>query len=135
MGKWGLMRKIVLLALALVLVLSGCRPEPPVGVTVDEDNSFLRDFEIDDGKVYFYCWITLESACDEDRWVELRAQSPEDVAGGLLESPEMFSSERFLVPAKGRVEYAEVTFVGQHGGGTTKLNRLLPDIIVVDVIL
>ncbi|MCL1952974.1 MAG: hypothetical protein FWF60_09120 [Oscillospiraceae bacterium] len=125
------MRRIALFALALALAFSGCGPKPLGDVTVDRENSFLSDFTVEGGQVLMACHIKLKNACAEDRWVELRARSPGDVIGGLLASPELSSPERFLVPANGSAAY-EVTFVGKHGRGERKLNRLLPDITVID---
>ena len=126
------MRKIVLIAVALVLAISGCATAAQATdtVTVDKENSFLSDFAVEGDIVKITCYITLQNTHAEDRLVELRAYSPEDVAGGLLKEPEMRSSERYSVPANDSAAY-EVTFVGVHGGGMQKQNRLLPEIRIL----
>jgi len=89
--------------------------------------SFLSDFTVEGDVVKMNCYITLLNSDAEDHQVELRAYSPQDVRGGLLSEPEMLALERYLVPANGSASY-DVTFEGVHGGGATKVNRLLPEI-------
>ena len=121
-----------LLAIVVAFALSGCAVNQLSKITVDRDNSYFSDFEIDDGKVYFKCYITLESAYPEERQVLLVAVSHEDVANGLLKSPFLLTQLSVSVPANGSISQ-EVTFIGQHNGGTRKHDRLLPEVRMIEV--
>jgi len=124
-------RKVLLLAFVIVLALSGCAVDQPSKITVDEGNSYFSDFDIKDGKVYFRCYITLESAYPEDRQVSLYAVSHKDVLIGLLKTPYLMAPVTVSVPANGSASQY-VTFIGQHNGGTKKTDRLLPKIRVAE---
>ena len=120
--------RAILVAMILALALSSCGKQAPA-ITVGGD---LGDFTIEDGQVLMRCHIVLSNVSSEDRYVVLRAESLEDVIGGLLKTPKMYSAGQYFVPAGESASY-EVTFIGEHAGGTQKLDRLLPDIYVTEV--
>jgi len=121
--------RVILAALVLALALFGCGAQESQ-VTVDRGSSFYMEYDVDEGGVFMRCYVTLVNPGPNERQVALLAVARADAAHGLLVSPYMDTPGRFTVPARGSASF-EVSFRGQHGGGT-KRDRLLPHIIVID---
>ena len=149
-------KKLIVLFVLLTLCIAcfcGCGPgksRATEKVTVVESASYFDDFQVKDGKVYFYCYLTLKNNSAEPAAFELKGNFQADVDGGLLKyalvdgfflehekaayvdgvDPDAVPlSDVFRLDANEEKEF-DVWFIGESAGGTTKHDRLLPEIII-----
>jgi len=119
-------------------------------VAINFENSSLSDFEIQDDRVYIYCFIEIRNAGPRKQLLKLNAKSRSDVSNGLLSDENLIGyqwvwseetttvivlpdSDIIEIPENSTEEY-RIAFVGKSGGGQQKANRLLPGEIIGEII-
>lgn len=135
------MRTKILVAIFLIVILcfSACSPEEVQSIQVCTDKSFLIDFYEENGIVHFVCRIELYNNTAENLMVKICGISQEDVAGGLLADPYLTGyniedqSDTFIINANGHCLIV-VDFCGVYAGVLEKKDRLIPDIIEIEVV-
>ena len=128
------LKNAVLFAFAAVLLcLAGCAGKT---VTVDRQDSYYSDFEVQDDKVLLVCFLAVDNPTDKETDVAFTASFEEDAAGGLLKeavldayTPDLSSKTFRLQPGRNALT---VVFVGDFAGNAVKQNRLLPNVTVTE---
>ena len=127
----------VLLAL-LAACVSGCeRPREPEKITIIEERSFLRGFEVSGEYVRIYCYYEVKNNTSEQLKFKIKGNFQADVDGGLLKEATLYAAS-IGMGVHGPLEYeftiapnwergCEVVFIGEAGGAGTKHDRLLPE--------
>lgn len=140
----------ILLAVFCFSVITSC--DPGYGYVKLSANSYFDRMIIQDGKVYMLCSLEFVNNTDSDWNIDVTAASEEDAENGLLKDSRLklyivnaeslsevneANVEGLLEPAgrigideRGTVRYC-ACFVGEHGGGTQKHDRELPDTITI----
>ena len=130
---------LILYLLLAISFLAGCAQEEETAVTVIEDSAMYMDFYVEDGTVHIPCVISLQNTSDSEKTVKLNARSQEDADNGLLVDPQLTAvnledgGELFVIPAGKTVEFS-VDFTGTFGGTLRKVDRLVPDEIIVEIV-
>ena len=103
-----------------------------------EEESYFRDFRIEGDSVVFSCRLVLFNPQDSEIPVEIVGDFSPDAEAGLVRedalkavSPDDETVSRFVLPP-GRTEL-DVVFIGTHGSGDVRQDRLLPEIELVPV--
>ena len=141
---------VILIAAVCFPFLCGC--DPVYGSVEISSNSYYDRMIIKDGKVYLLCYLEFESRKDYNQIFDVTAMSEEDEENGLLKDRGLklyiFNAEslsdvnedniaQLIEPARRISISGRETmgfygcFVGEHGGGTQKHDRELPDNITV----
>ena len=124
-------------AVVLTLVLL-CGCGNAAQVRLDEEGSSFSDLTVVDGQVYMTCTLVIENSTGEEVRVRIAASSPEDVAGGLLQSAELTGMDENLASDVFTLEEGEnsveVVFVGAFGGTEVKQDRLIPEDITLEFV-
>lgn len=132
------MRKMLCLLLAC-LSLVGCAKAAANDIKISPEKSSLIDFYEDDGVVHIICMITINNATNTDVTVRISGYSQEDVNNGLLRNPYLSGtnveaqSEFFLLKA-GQYSECVVDFCGEYAGNLQKKDRLVPDVIELEIV-
>lgn len=132
------MRKLLWLLLVF-LSLVGCAKTDANDIKILPEKSSMIDFYEDDGIIHITCMITIYNSTNEDVTVRISGYSQEDVNNGLLRSPYLSAtnveeqSEFFLLKAGQYSEYL-VDFCGEYAGNLQKKDRLVPDIIELEIV-
>lgn len=135
------MKKVIdafILVLLIVALLSACGDDASHAVKLNEKSSQLCDFTVENDQVNVTCILAINNQTGEEKKIRITAISTEDVAVGLLQSPELTGfdtdsgSDVFVLP-KGETTIT-VVFIGQFGGTEKKCDRLIPDEITIDII-
>lgn len=133
-------RTVFLLLLVFVCVCTACYPGTNAGpVRIIEDDSYLRDFRVEDDTVYISCELSLQNITSKVVSVRINAVSEEDVKTGLLSDPRLTGMSQdtgdtvFTVPP-GESITVFVDFCGEYGGTYRKADRLIPNEIEIEVV-
>lgn len=128
---------LVLLAAGILLGLASCgRNTDADAPYLVEDDSFFRDFRIDGDSVVFSCRLVLFNPQDSEMAVEIVGDFSQDAEAGLVREDTLTAvsaedqSASLFVLSPGRTEL-DVVFVGTHGSGDVRQDRLLPEIEIV----
>jgi hypothetical protein len=123
----------------LISILCGCAWHVENDVVVCEDKSMLIDFHEEDGMVHIICLVTLNNKTNEDVTVKINGFSQEDVENGLLVNAHLSGinvenqSDTFLLKAKTYSEFL-VDFSGEFAGVAQKTDRLIPDVVEIEIV-
>lgn len=126
---------LTVVTFALVSLVSCADTE---SVCVDKGASFFSDYSVDGNEVKIKCHVTLKNLSDSTQTVNLSAKLPEDVAGGLLVSEDVYalnddgSLTKYVVPPNSSI-VVEVVFTGNFAGTNIKNDKRLPRITVTIV--
>lgn len=131
-------RIICSLMFLLCLLLCCCQSEQAANLKLVEDKSFFNNFVIKEETVTFYCTVSIQNDTEELKMVELYGDFTEDYESGLIQNarlkaydPQSGDSTFLLSPGENQLRIA---FSGRYGGETSqKQNRLLPEIIIIEV--
>lgn len=133
------MIKRTLCFLFLLFTLCGCMESDSNIVTICPEKSVLIDFYEEDGIVHIICSITLYNETNKDILVKISGFSQEDVNNGLLLNPHLSGinkenqSEFFLLKPYRYNEFV-VDLCGEYGGNFQKADRLVPDVIEIEIV-
>lgn len=133
-----IMRRILSLLL-LVFIMCGCANTTSNHIEICQGKSSLIEFYEDDGIVHIICRITLHNTTDEDQTIRIKGISQEDVDSGLLLSPYLSGlnaenqEELFRLNAGQYSEFL-VDFCGVYAGILQKHDRLVPDVIELEIV-
>ena len=123
----------------LMLCFSACSIKEVESVEICTDKSMLIDFYEENGIVHFVCRIKLCNNTAENQMVKIRGISQEDVDGGLLVHPYLTGynidnqEDTFMIKANCNCEIV-VDFRGEYAGVLIKKDRLIPDVIEIEII-
>lgn len=118
----------------------------PAEIEIDFHNSSLPDFKVQDGKVYFYCKLTLLNHSDSPQNVKLTAESPEDVRGKLIKNKflegfgwgpgfdTISNCNIFTIAANSQPTEVNVVFIGEYDSRNVKFDRNIPNVIKIETI-
>ncbi len=132
-----------LIALFLLMTLfatcacSPARPREPEKITIIEEGSFFRGFEVSGEYVRIYCHYEVKNNTSEQLKFKIKGIFQADVKGGLLKEATLYAAN-IGMGVHGPLEYeftiapnweigCEVVFVGEASGAETKHDRLLPE--------
>lgn len=135
------MRTRIFVAIILIVILcfSACSPKEVQSIEVCADESMLIDFYEENGVVHFICRIELCNNTEQNQMVKIKGMSQEDVAGGLLADPHLTGyniadqGDTFVVNANSHCVIV-VDFRGVYAGVLEKKDRLIPDVVEIEVI-
>ena len=133
------MMTCICLTVMVSIILSGCVNTTSNNIEICQEKSSLVEFYEDDGIVHIICRITLHNTTSEDQTIRIRGVSQEDVDNGLLLSPYLSGvnaedhSELFQIKAGQYSEFL-VDFWGEYAGTHQKEDRLVPDVIEVEIV-
>ena len=141
---------IILLAVLSLMIFGGC--DPGYGYVKLSSSSYFDRIIIQGGNVYMLCWLEFVNNTNSDWNIDVTAASEEDEENGLLKDSRLTlyivnaenlsdvnetniaqllePADRISIDAHGTVRYC-ACFVGEHGGGTQKHDRELPDMITI----
>lgn len=135
------MKKIICISiLILALIVAGVilynHSTSPDLELLSEQSEGLRDFYIEDGKVYVVGEVSVKNNSDEKMTYSLVGWSGDDYESGLIKEPVLKCFDEHLETSVFEIEAKEtktfnVVFVGEHGGNTQKANRLMPEITIL----
>lgn len=125
------MKKLCIFAIifASTFTLRACKSEQCV-VTLNRENSYYGDYEIDQGNVNLWYYFELNNSTQYNQNVKITISLPEDKKGGLISEENLAQN---IVVEPGIAVY-KVIFTSSFSGTKEKQNRLLPDQIRVEII-
>lgn len=128
----------IVIVLITVLCFAACSIKEFQKVEVCNDESMLVDFYEENGVVHYICKIKLCNNTSQSQVVKIRGTSQEDVENGLLSSPYLIGystdqSDTFIIDANSNC-IAVVDFRGVYAGVFIKKDRLIPDVIEIEVL-
>lgn len=142
--------KYVIIVLIIIFLLyfggNSRQAENTTEIEIDFDKSSLADFKVQDGKVFFYCKLTLLNHSDIPKNVKLIAESSEDVKGGLIKNEildgfcwgpgfdTISSYNIFTVAANSHPTEVKAVFIGEYDFRYVKHDRNIPDVIKIETI-
>jgi len=133
-----IMRRIACVLL-LLLALCGCAETAFNNIEICQEKCSLVEFYEENGVVHIICKVTLQNTTNEDVTVRISGVSQEDVTGGLLLNPSLSGmnvedqSELFILKA-GQYSEVLVDFCGEFAGTLQKQDRLVPDVIELEIV-
>ena len=118
----------------MALSLFSCRS---LCIKLDEADSFFSDFKVEDDKVYIYCTLFIENQSDIEKNVALKASLDNDAKNGLLKEAvidgySVDGSTKTFKLQKGENQI-DVVFIGDYAGTEERIDRLLPDIEIIEM--
>ncbi|MBO6060612.1 MAG: hypothetical protein J6P98_00655 [Clostridia bacterium] len=141
---------IILSAVFCFMIFGAC--DPGYGYVKLSSNSYFDRMIIQDGKVYMLCYLEFVNNTGSEWNIDVTAASEEDEENGLLKDSRLTlyivnaenlsdvnetnlaqllePADRIGIDEHGTVRYC-ACFVGEHGGGTQKHDRDLPDMITI----
>lgn len=130
------MKKIVVFICIACMALSlfSCQSSY---IKLDKEDSFFSDFKVEDDKVYIYCTLFIENQSDVEKNVVLKASLDNDAKNGLLKEAVIDgysvdgSTKTFKL--KAGENQIDVVFIGDYAGNEEKIDRLLPDIEIIEI--
>ena len=106
-------------------------------IKLDKEDSFFSDFKVEDDKVYIYCTLFIENQSDIEKNVVLKASLDNDAKNGLLKEAVIdgYSVDRSTKTFKLKAgeNQIDVVFNGDYAGNEEKIDRLLPDIEIIEI--
>lgn len=106
-------------------------------IKLDKEDSFFSDFKVEDDKVYIYCTLFIENQSDIEKNVVLKASLDNDAKNGLLKEAVIdgYSVDRSTKTFKLKAgeNQIDVVFIGDYAGNEEKIDRLLPDIEIIEI--
>lgn len=130
------MKKIVVFICIACMALSlfSCQSSY---IKLDKEDSFFSDFKVEDDKVYIYCTLFIENQSDIEKNVVLKASLDNDAKNGLLKEAVIdgYSVDRSTKTFKLKAgeNQIDVVFIGDYAGNEEKIDRLLPDIEIIEI--
>ena len=130
------MKKIIvfLCMICMMLCLCSCHPN---NIHLNKEKSFFSDFKIENDKVYIYCTLFIENQSDAEKDVVLQASLENDAKNGLLKEATIkgYSIDEGVEPMKLQKgeNQIDIVFIGEYGGKPEKVDRLLPDIEIIEI--
>lgn len=125
---------IIFCCLALFAVLLACGYKflfSPI-VSIISSESYLNNWYIENGFVYFDCHIVIQSRHRKNLSLKITAFSEEDFQHGLLTTAQLECTTPFIqVCADAKKSSFDIIFVAPHGEATTKINRILPENMII----
>ena len=106
-------------------------------IKLDKEDSFFSDFKVEEDKVYIYCTLFIENQSDIEKNVVLKASLDNDAKNGLLKEAVIDgysvdgSTKTFKL--KAGENQIDVVFIGDYAGNEEKIDRLLPDIEIIEI--
>ena len=100
-----------------------------------KQNSGIKNFYIENEKVYIVTGITIKNNTDDDKKFLVIAESLEDYESDLITTPvlqgydESLSTKEFFINGN-ETKIFNVIFVGTHGTNNQKADRLIPKLSV-----
>ncbi len=132
------MRKILLALIVVVaVILSGCKETEQLTYNYDE-SSMTGDFTIENDEVIIPCIISVSNNTNEEQSFTMTGVFEEDEESSLLQDEKISAcskgnkSKVFYI-SPNSTEVYQVLFIGKHGGGTQKEDRLPPDEIIFNI--
>lgn len=102
------------------------------------ENSFFSNYEIVDNKVNTYCELYIYNEFNCDKVVELIANDIDNKEFGLLKESKMKGYLRGTniskISLKRGKNIVSVDFIGDLGNNSQRMNRLLPNEIILNII-
>ncbi|MBO5248585.1 MAG: hypothetical protein J6B54_04760 [Clostridia bacterium] len=130
------MKKIVVLMCITCMALSlfSCRSSC---IKLHKADSFFSDFKVEDEKVYIYCTLFIENQSNSEKNVAIKASLDNDAKNGLLKEAvidgySVDGSTKIFKLQNGESQI-DVVFIGDYAGTEEKINRLLPDIEIIEM--
>lgn len=135
------MKKVYLIAftITVLLVFSACSGNEPTTIEICKEDSTFIDYYEDSGVVHFVCKIVLQNNTSAKHKVKLYGFSKEDVDGGLLLNPKLTGynidgqNDTFQLDSNSRSELT-VVFLGEYAGVLQKADRLIPDVLEIEIV-
>ena len=139
------MKSLIAVFLVSLLLLGGCdmcknknNNTTTDRISIVNDISFCHDFYVEQNKVYYRCEVTIENSHNSEKVIKLTGFRPRDVDVGLILNQELYLTDEsgnpcdISLPPNSTKRY-EVYFVGDHAGGFTKADRLMPIIEITEI--
>lgn len=108
-------------------------------VSVVNSESWFSDFTVENDKVYMKCHITLENTDNKEQRIKMAAVCSDDVENGLLKEEKIYAVNKqdevkeFVIKSNSTQSF-DVVFLGEFAGTAQKSNRLLPEIIIDNIV-
>ena len=120
------------LALSAVLLVCGYRFLFSPMVSIIPSESYLNNWYIENDFVYFDCHIVIQSRHRKNLSLQITAFSEEDFQHGLLTTAQLECTTPFIqVYADAEKSSFDLIFAAPLGEATTKINRRLPEKIIL----
>ncbi|MBR1757708.1 MAG: hypothetical protein IJ744_03130 [Lachnospiraceae bacterium] len=130
-------RSMILILFFCIICASGCYiGDTDSQLVLNKEKSFFSDYSIEDGKVYYYCYLIIDNKSNNSCRASIVGDFLKDQDSGLLkeryltavEDKRNIKQSLFLLEPGENV--LEIVFIGTNGKSIVRNDRLLPPITI-----